>query len=155
MKTYTFVIGTSDDFESLDNLIDYYDQYDIGGDRNYQAIEFEAPDGADEETITMIGRGLAFSSDWCMDDTYSFLHVGRIDRLTSELQFVQQGEKAIGAEVGVDPDGANAHICNLLDMIVDDKAATEDYNFVVQQLIEMMAVIRLSAKTCNLTRAVV
>jgi hypothetical protein len=68
---------------------------------------------------------------------------------------------AIGAEVGVDPDDApidfdyppgafartepfnsaedaNARVCELVDMIVDDKATTEDYNYVVQELLEMI-----------------
>ena len=91
--TYTFIIGTSDDFEGMADLVDYYDQNGIGGHRNYQAIEFEAPEGADEETVTMIGRGHAFSSDWCMDDTYSFLHEGGVPTDDDEW-FVDQGEKA-------------------------------------------------------------
>ena len=33
---------------------------------------------------------------------------------------------------------ANARICDLLDMIVDEKIKTEDYNYVVEQLQEMM-----------------
>jgi len=33
---------------------------------------------------------------------------------------------------------ANARICDLVDMIVDDKAATEDYNYVVEQLQAML-----------------
>ena len=77
-KTYTFVIGTTDDFEGIADLIDYYDQEGIGGHLNYQAIEFEAPAGADEETVTMIGRGHAFSNDWCMDDTFSCVIEGTV-----------------------------------------------------------------------------
>ena len=92
-KTYTFVIGTSDDFEGIADLIDYYDQEGIGGHLNYQAIEFEAPEGADEETVTMIGRGHAFSNDWSMDGTFSFLHEGNIPTATEEW-FVRQGDIA-------------------------------------------------------------
>jgi len=33
---------------------------------------------------------------------------------------------------------ANARICDLVDMIVDDKATTEDYNYVVEQLQAML-----------------
>lgn len=33
---------------------------------------------------------------------------------------------------------ANARICDLLDMIVDEKVKTEDYNYVVEQLQAMM-----------------
>ena len=92
-KTYTFIIGTTDDFEGLDHLIDHYDQEGVTGSGNYQVIEFEAPEGADEETVTMIGRGHAFSSDWSMDGTYSFLHEGSVPT-DSEEWFVHQGEKA-------------------------------------------------------------
>ena len=70
-KTYTFIIGTTDDFESLDELIEHFD---TGGGTyicNCSAFEFDAPEGCDQDTVVMIGRGLAFSNDWSMDDTYS------------------------------------------------------------------------------------
>ena len=70
-KTYTFIIGTTDDFESLDELIEHFD---TGGGTyicNCSAFEFDAPEACDQDTVVMIGRGLAFSHDWSMDDTYS------------------------------------------------------------------------------------
>lgn len=71
MKTYTFLIGTTDDFESMDELIEHFEEG--GGTHicNCAAYVFEAPESCDQNTVTMIGRGIAFSSDWCMDDTYS------------------------------------------------------------------------------------
>jgi len=73
MKTFTFVIGTSDDFEDLTDLLAYVEMNGRGGAGclNYSAFEFDVPLGLDKFNITMIGRGIAFSSDWCMDDTFS------------------------------------------------------------------------------------
>ena len=72
MKTYTFIIGSADDFESIEALMEYIAQ-PVAGGLNCSAHEFEAPEGCDEETVTMIGRGIAFSNDWCMDHTFSFI----------------------------------------------------------------------------------
>ena len=71
MKTYTFLIGTADDFESMDELIEHFEEG--GGTHicNCAAYVFEAPESCNQDTVTMIGRGIAFSNDWCMDDTYS------------------------------------------------------------------------------------
>jgi len=79
MKTYTFLIGTTDDFESMDELIEHFEE---GGGTyivNCASYEFEAPAKCDKDTVTMIGRGIAFSNDWCMDDTYSCLIEGSVD----------------------------------------------------------------------------
>ena len=81
MKIYTFLIGSLDDFESQDELIDYVETERFNGDRNYSCFEFECPADCSEELVTMIGRGYAFSSDWCMDDTFSAVIEGT---LTSE-----------------------------------------------------------------------
>ncbi len=71
-KTYTFLIGTTDDFESMDELLDHFENSSYSGSIcNCSAFEFEAPVGLDQDTVTMIGRGIAFSNDWCMDDTFS------------------------------------------------------------------------------------
>ena len=71
-KTYTFLIGTTDDFESMDELLDHFENSSYPGSIcNCSAFEFEAPIGLDQDTVTMIGRGIAFSNDWCMDDTFS------------------------------------------------------------------------------------
>ena len=78
MKTYTFLIGTADDFESLDELIQHFE---TGGGThicNCSAYVFEAPESCSQNTVTMIGRGIAFSNDWCMDDTYSCVVEGLV-----------------------------------------------------------------------------
>lgn len=86
MKTYTFIIGSTDDFETIEDLIDCADRHDAqnahwdgpNGGLNYSIFEFDCPSNCSEETVTMMGRGYAFSSDWCMDDTLSFLIEGTI-----------------------------------------------------------------------------
>jgi len=79
METNTFVIGATDDFESIEALIDYIDNQDFGEGRSYAAFEFDVHDGCDPDTITMIGRGYAFSNNWSIDDTYSFVIRGKLD----------------------------------------------------------------------------
>ena len=82
MKTYTFIIGTMDDFADMDALSYYVQQgWHLNsppetGSLNCSVIEFDAPEACDEDTVIMIGRGLAFSNDWCMDDTISFVIEG-------------------------------------------------------------------------------
>ena len=76
MKTNTFVIGSMDDFETINELIDYVEANGTKGFRNYSVFEFDAPDQCNPDTITMIGRGHAFSNDWCMDHTFSFVIEG-------------------------------------------------------------------------------
>ena len=79
MKTYTFLIGTMDDFESMDELLEHFESSSYPSSIcNCSAFEFEAPDTCDQETVTMIGRGIAFSNDWCMDDTFSCVVDGRL-----------------------------------------------------------------------------
>jgi|TARA_R110001583_G_scaffold130972_1_gene282685 hypothetical protein len=79
MRIYTFVIGSADDFESLDHLIDYVEMNKEKGFQNYSSFEFDCPKDCSEELVTMIGRGFAFSSNWSMDDTFSFLIEGELD----------------------------------------------------------------------------
>lgn len=93
MKTYTFIIGSMDDFEGLEDLIDYVDQEGCRGSLNYSCHEFEAPAGCDEETVTLIGRGIAFSNDWSMDHTLSFLVTGPLDG-SAEKELFDSGVKA-------------------------------------------------------------
>lgn len=70
MITYSFIIGSMDDFETEDDLFRYFQNG--GGNLNASRFDYELPDNASEETILMVGRGHAFSNDWCMDDTISF-----------------------------------------------------------------------------------
>ena len=77
MRKFTFLIGTTDDFESIEDL---QNTYVNGGvtERNMSVFTFDVPDvGTNSLTVrdiaTYIGRGLAFSNDWCMDGTLSCL----------------------------------------------------------------------------------
>ena len=78
MKNFIYIIGTSDDFESLEDLKNTYFNGDT--DRNMSAFPVSLSEacmveGYDtlEEIATMIGRGEAMSDGWCLDDTVSCL----------------------------------------------------------------------------------
>ena len=78
MRKFIYLIGTTDDFESLEDLKNAYFNDDT--DRNMSVFPVEISEscrivGYDtiEEIATMIARGEAFSSGWCMDDTLSTL----------------------------------------------------------------------------------
>lgn len=83
MKTYTFVIASTDDFDSIEEVHYYLENLSCGnvsGDFvNCSTHEFECPTDCDDELVTMIGRGIAFSNGWCMDDTISFIVEGTIE----------------------------------------------------------------------------
>jgi len=79
MRHFIFLIGTTDDFESLEDL---QNTYFNGGvtDRNMSVYpvslsEATKVQGYDtlQEVATMIGRGEAMTNDWCLDDTLSIL----------------------------------------------------------------------------------
>jgi hypothetical protein len=77
MRTFIFLIGSTDDFESMEALEEAYSNMALG-ERNASVYRFQVPDvSTDSLTVrdiaTYIGRGMAFSSDWCMDDTVSVL----------------------------------------------------------------------------------
>jgi len=77
MKTFTYLIGTTDDFESIEDLKNTYFNGGVT-DRNMSVFTFDVPEvGTSSLTVrdiaTYIGRGLAFSNDWCMDGTLSTL----------------------------------------------------------------------------------
>lgn len=77
MRKFIYLIGTTDDFESLEDLKACYFSGDHNfSDYNASVFTFEVPDvGTGSLTVhdiaTYIGRGLAFSNDWCMDGTLS------------------------------------------------------------------------------------
>ena len=79
MRKFIYLIGTTDDFESLEDL---QNTYFNGGvtDRNMSVYpvslsEATKVQGYDtlQEVATMIGRGEAMTNDWCLDDTLSIL----------------------------------------------------------------------------------
>jgi len=74
MRKFIFLIGTTDDFENIEDLKACY----FSGDHDFSqynasVFEFEVPENLDRGYATLIGRGLAFTNDWCMDDTLSTL----------------------------------------------------------------------------------
>jgi hypothetical protein len=81
MKYFTYLIGTMDDFKSVEDLKQEY--LDSGTEpitRNMSAfpVNLDAAckvQGYDtlEEIALMIGRGEAMSNDWCLDGTLSVL----------------------------------------------------------------------------------
>ena len=79
MKTYTFIIGSMDDFEGLEDLMDYVEQEGHEGHLNYSVNEFTAPKQCNPETVQLIGYGIAFENDWAMDGTYSFFIDGSLN----------------------------------------------------------------------------
>jgi len=68
---YSFIIGSCYDFETQDDLVQYF--RDGAGGLNASRYDYDLPDNASQETILMVGRGHAFSNDWCMDDTISMV----------------------------------------------------------------------------------
>lgn len=77
MRKFIFLIGTTDDFESLEDLTNTYFNGGVT-ERNMSVFTFDVPEvGTSSLTVrdiaTYIGRGLAFSNDWCMDGTLSIL----------------------------------------------------------------------------------
>lgn len=77
MRHFIFLIGTTDDFESIEDLKNTYFNGGVT-DRNMSVFTFDVPSvGTNSLTVhdiaTYIGRGLAFSNDWCMDGTLSTL----------------------------------------------------------------------------------
>ena len=103
MKTYTFLIGTTDDFESMDEMLEHFEGSDYPDSIcNCAAYEFDAPSDCEKETVTMIGRGIAFSNDWCMDGTYSCMIEGTRDGL-AEKEMFEAGVKAREQSKGMKP----------------------------------------------------
>ena len=76
MRKFIFLIGSTDDFESLEDLKNTYFNAALGG-RNASVFTFVVPNVGTGSSLTVhdlatyIGRGLAFSNDWCMDGTLS------------------------------------------------------------------------------------
>jgi hypothetical protein len=81
MRKFTYLIGTMDDFESIEDLKQEY--FDSGTEpitRNMSVYLVEIDPACRirgyetiEEIATMIGRGEAMTNDWCLDGTISVL----------------------------------------------------------------------------------
>lgn len=78
MRKFIYLIGTTDDFESLEDLTNAYFNGDTN--RNMSVFPVEISEACKvvgyeriEDIATMIGRAEAFCEDWCMDGTLSCL----------------------------------------------------------------------------------
>lgn len=60
------MIGSLDDFETVEDLVAYFDQERTGLNASKFSVAADT-----EEVALLIGRGIAFSSDWCADGTLS------------------------------------------------------------------------------------
>ncbi len=71
MVKYLFLIGSTDNFESIEELKSSY----FSSPKAFlgSSYSYELPEGLDEDIPVLVGRGFAFSNDWCMDDTISVL----------------------------------------------------------------------------------
>ena len=78
MRHFIFLIGSTDDFESLEDLKNTYFNGDTERNRSVFPVSLSEVCQVEgysrlEEIATMIGRGEAMSSDWCLDGTLSCL----------------------------------------------------------------------------------
>ena len=78
MRKFIYLIGTTDDFESIEDLVNTYHNGDT--DRNMSVFPLEISEACKvvgyeriEDIATILGRGEAMSNDWCMDGTLSCL----------------------------------------------------------------------------------
>jgi hypothetical protein len=79
MRKFVYIIGTTDDFESIEDLQNTY-RNGMDTPRNMSVYpvwlsEETKVQGYDtlQEIAVMIGRGEAMTNDWCLDDTVSIL----------------------------------------------------------------------------------
>jgi len=78
MRTFVYIIGSTDDFESLEDLTNaYLDDRLSGKNASVYRFQLRADSGTDSMSVQkiahLIGFGLAFSDDWCMEGTFSDL----------------------------------------------------------------------------------
>ena len=73
---FVFVIGSTDDFESVNDLHIAAEARALGGivDLNFSCHPFSVPSALDEDTINLIGRGLAFYVAFCMAAILDQIH---------------------------------------------------------------------------------
>lgn len=78
-QRYIYIIGSMDDFDGVEDLkFAYFNEPERFAALNTSVYEFDAPtEDVGElsalEVAALIGRGLAFEHDWCMDHTFSYL----------------------------------------------------------------------------------
>lgn len=81
--SYVFLIGALSDFESAEELRNLYlgGELKAGCGRNFAVYEFSLPEVPGllggtyqgRDIAALVGRGLAFTEDWCREGTISFL----------------------------------------------------------------------------------
>ena len=77
MRKFIFLIGSKENFGSLEELTNAY--FELGehirdeGNASFSVTSFEVPENLGRGYAILIGRGLAFTKGWCMDDTLSTL----------------------------------------------------------------------------------
>tara|TARA_Y100001963_G_C6447705_1_gene294379 strand:- start:110 stop:454 length:345 start_codon:yes stop_codon:yes gene_type:complete len=94
MKNYTFIIGSTDDFNTIEDLISHVRLKKFSNKiLNYSVYEFDAPKECDLDTVQLIGYGIAFNNDWGKDGTFSLIIEGALDT-QSEIDAFNAGVKA-------------------------------------------------------------
>ena len=78
MRKFIYLIGTDDDFESIEDLKAAYFNGDTDRNMSYFPIEISEACKVTgyltlQELAVMIGRGEAMTDSWCLDDTVSWL----------------------------------------------------------------------------------
>jgi hypothetical protein len=85
MRNFTYIIGSADDFESVQDLVQVYrvDPRGARGRRNMSIYPVSLSEGTTaagyhslEEIATILARGEAMTDGWCLDDTVSALLEG-------------------------------------------------------------------------------
>ena len=78
MRKFIYLIGSTDDFESIEDLKNTYFNGDTDRNMSYFPIEISEACKVTgyltlQELAVMIGRGEAMTDSWCLDDTVSTL----------------------------------------------------------------------------------
>ena len=72
MRKVIFLIGSTDDFDSLESLKTAY--FELGelirNKGNASFYEFEVPENLERGFAALVGCGIAFANRWCVDDNY-------------------------------------------------------------------------------------
>lgn len=73
-STLIALIGSSDDFDSLDDLITAWKDGTLeSSGLNGEAYQLEVDVNTPEEVLVRVGRGLCFENDWSSDHTVSIV----------------------------------------------------------------------------------
>lgn len=79
MRKFTYIIGSTDDFDGIEALkFAYFNEPEQFAELNASVFTYDVPEvGTDSLTVrdiaALIGRGFAFGNNWCEDGTVSIL----------------------------------------------------------------------------------